>query len=135
MHSETVQKHLFKDFAGGDEQEKVMVAQWLDEGVNSARIGWSVDSFRKDNRIPEIVGNSMVIGGLLTMAALGPAAIVVGGGLALLGEGVKFMNEVGAVQNAHKELKHELRRDINTMKQNAAPKQKAAPAPKMKPSS
>lgn len=134
MRSETVQNHLFKSFAGGDEQEKVMVAQWLDEGVNSARIGWSVDSFRKDNRIPEIVANSMVVAGLLTTLSLTPAALVIGGGLALLGQGVKFMEEACAVSNAHKELKWDLNRDVKKMKQEAAPKQKG-PAPKMTPSS
>lgn len=108
-------KSLFKEFAG-NEDEKILVAQWLDQGVNIDRVKWAME----DNRDPgtEKATKLAVTVGLLGMCFItSPVAIAVGATIALLGEGVRFLEETSVAGKAYKDLEFGMKLDIETMQE------------------
>lgn len=69
----------------------------------SARIRWAEESNKK-YETDDLVGKSMVMAGLVTMIGLTPAAIGIGAGVALLGEGVRFMAKLSRIGDEAPEL-------------------------------
>jgi len=109
----------FAQFAGND-GEKLMVMQYLrDDGMAKEKAKWKVDDHR--DKVAGIVTKSIVAAGLLTMCQLTIPAAIIGGAVALIGEGARFLEDQSAKQKAYKTVKREAQRHQRSQKPKVAP--------------
>jgi len=97
---------LLTQFAG-DKGDKMVFAQWLDKGVNHAKLGWALEGGDK-----KIVGTSMVLAGLATICSLTPAAAAIGAGFVAVGLGLKIMEKISDIGNVAQGLINRAKREM-----------------------
>lgn len=119
-------KHILLGFTGS-KAEKVKVAQWLDEGCNAAKIRWAQEADKDTAFKEKIVGNSLTMTGLAVMCSLTPPTMAIGAGMALLGQGIKFMGRLCTISNASKDILQTARFEISLKEKREAQTPKSQP--------